>query len=330
MTSTIFISTIPFGEIDPEPIRLMKDAGLEFSINALGRKLQPDEVAGVYGDNAIIIAGTEPITREVMAACPNLKAICRVGIGLDGIDLTEARARDIAVSYTPDAPSAAVAELTVGLMVDLLRNISGADREIRGGTWQRRAGRRLSLCKVGIIGAGRIGGQVIRHLSGGFPGIEILGNDIEPNASLDGSVTWTDKETIYRECDVISLHVPLTPETENMIQTAELALFKPDAVLVNTARGGIVNERDLAQALRDGTLARAAFDVFSEEPYQGELTELENIVLTCHLGSMTQDCRARMEIEATQEAIRFVRGEAFHTPVPEAEYGLALKRIEKT
>lgn len=322
------VTTVPFGAVDPTPLKLIDAAGINLTINPLGRKLRPEEVAGVIGEADVVIAGTEPITAEVMDQCPNLKAICRVGIGLDSVDLLAARERGILVSYTPDGPSPAVAELTIGLMIDLLREVTKADRDIRAGTWFRKAGRRLSECTVGIIGCGRIGGGVIRHLSG-FPGVKILANDIRDVPELDDQVTWVDKETIYQECDVVSLHVPLTPDTLNMVTSKEIATFKPRAILLNTARGGVANEADVAGALRDGKLHGAAIDAFEEEPYEGELRDVETAVLTCHLGSMTEDCRARMEIEATEEAVRFAKGEPFATPVPEDEYEMAAQMAAK-
>ena len=321
----VIITTVPFGVVDPKPIHLLNEARLTYEINPLGRKLRPEEVAGMIGDADIVIAGTEPITAQVIDACPNLKAICRVGIGLDSVDLLAARKRNILVSYTPDGPSPAVAELTIGLMIDLLREITKADRDIRSGVWQRKAGRRVSECTVGVIGCGRIGGGVIRHLAGGFPGVKILANDIRDVAELDGLVTWADKARIYQECDVISLHTPLTPETMNLITHTEIATFKKGAVLLNTARGGVVNEVDLAAAMRSGALRAAAIDAFEEEPYEGELRGVDHAVLTCHLGSMTEDCRARMEIEATEEAVRFAQGVSLATPVPEDEYAMAAR-----
>ena len=325
----VIITTVPFGAVDPKPLQLLEAAGLACTINPLGRKLRPEEVAGVIGDADIVIAGTEPITAAVMDACPNLKAICRVGIGLDSVDLLAARERNILVSYTPDGPSPAVAELTIGLMIDLLRETTKADRDIRAGTWFRKAGRRLSECRIGVIGCGRIGGGVVKHLAGGFPGVEILANDIKDIPELDDLVTWADKDRIYKECDVISLHVPLTPETQDLIGARELAVFKDSAVLLNTARGGVVNEAELAQALRDGQLHSAAIDAFEDEPYEGELRGLDNALLTCHLGSMTEDCRAQMEIEATEEAVRFAQSDPFATPVPEDDYAMAARLANK-
>lgn len=326
----VIVTTVPFGEIDPEPLRLLEAAGVDYVINPKGRKLRPDEVLDMITGHQVLIAGTEMLDGATIAAS-GLKAICRVGIGLDSVDLTAARNQGVGVAYTPDGPSPAVAELTLGLMLDGLRAIAQSDRRMRAGIWNRFAGRRLSDCTVGLVGTGRIGGRVARHLLGGFPGVRILANDLSPDddlAALDG-LSYVDKETLWRDSDIVSLHVPMTPETVNLVDAAVLARMKPDALLVNTARGGVVNEADLASALTNGTIARAAMDVFMEEPYQGPLTALDGVTLTCHMGSMTVDCRARMEIEATQDAIRFLKGEAFAAPVPESDYDLARRRAEQ-
>ncbi len=316
------VTTVPFGAIDATPLALLKSAGIELVTNPIGRRLKPSEVAEVVGGYPVVIAGTETITAQAMAACRGLKAICRVGIGLDSVDLLAARRLGIAVSYTPDGPSPAVAELTIGLIIDLLRGVGVADRAIREGAWSRISGARVANSCIGVIGVGRIGRRVIRHLQGGFAGVRILANDLVPDPTLD-AVEWVDKETLYRAADVVTVHVPLTPATLGMIGAYELAMMKTAAVLVNTARGGIVQEAALLAALRNGTIRAAALDVFTEEPYRGELAKLPNVVLTCHMGSMTADCRARMEIEATREAIRMIDGEPLRSPVPDEEYRIA-------
>src|SRR5262249_16253520 len=145
------------------------------------RRLSEDELARMIGDYTAVIAGTEPVSERVIAAGRRLRLIARVGIGLDNIDLPAARARGIVVTYTPDAPSPAVAELTLGLMINVLRGVSIADRDVRRGAWRRIMGRRLSECVVGVIGCGRVGKRVIRHLRGGFPDVRILANDIAPD-----------------------------------------------------------------------------------------------------------------------------------------------------
>ncbi|NPU97283.1 MAG: phosphoglycerate dehydrogenase [Candidatus Omnitrophica bacterium] len=316
----ILVTTVPFGEADPAPLDLLKAAGVSFDLNPFGRRFQEDELAERIGPYHGLIAGTEPITRRVMEQAPNLKHISRVGIGLDSVDLIAARELGIQVSYTPDAPAPAVAELAVGQMLNLLRLIPQADRGMRRGIWKRLMGRRLSECVVGIIGLGRIGKRVTRHLSGFGP--KILVNDITPDLEFieKHSLIEAAKEQIYVEADIITLHVPLTRETRGLIGPRELAMMKPDALLINTARGGIVDEAALAAALRAGKLGGAAIDVFEQEPYSGELTGIENCLLTCHMGSCSVDCRARMEREATEEALRFVRNEPLRGLVPESEY----------
>jgi D-3-phosphoglycerate dehydrogenase len=240
---------------------------------------------------------------------------------LDSVALAAARSLGIAVTYTPSAPSAAVAELAVGQMLALLRHTVCVDREIRRSVWRRRIGRRLGLMTVGVIGVGRIGRLVINHLKGWSP--RILANDLNVDAefsALSGCI-WTDVETIYREADIISLHVPLTGRTRAMIGPRELAMMKPDAILINTARGELIDEGALAATLRARPEFGAAIDVFAEEPYSGELTTLDNCILTAHMGSATRDCRLRMELEAAQEVVRYFKGEPFANPVPEEEYG---------
>lgn len=317
------ITTVPFGDKSRIPIELLEAAGIEYLINPIGRKLKEDELAEMVADFDVLIAGTEPITDKVMGRASRLKLISRVGIGLDSVDLLAAERRGIRVSYTPDAPAPAVAELTLGLMFSLLRSVHVANAQMHRGEWHRYFGRRLSEVTVGVIGAGRIGGGVLRHLSA-FGARQILANDIQPNATKTQGVKldWVEKDEIYRRADVISLHVPLTAQTKNMIRREHLLLMKPDAVIINTSRGGVINELDLAEVLGAGHLGGAAIDVFEQEPYKGPLAQIDRCLLTSHMGSMSVDCRTRMEIEATEEAVRFLSGQALMGEVPPDEYNV--------
>ena len=319
--SKALITTVPFADKNRLPLELLEGAGIEYLINPLGRKLKEDELAEMIGDYDVLIAGTEPITDKVMGRAKNLKLISRVGIGLDSVDLLAAERRGIQVSYTPDAPAPAVAELTIGLMLTLLRHVHVANSQMHRGAWQRHFGRRVPEITIGIIGAGRIGGRVLRRLAA-FGTPRVLVNDLNPNPHVADKlkIEWTDKETIYREADLISLHVPLTGLTKNLIRYDQLKAMKPDAMVINTSRGGIVNERDLARALAEGHLSGAAIDVFEQEPYQGELAQIERCILTSHMGSMSVDCRSKMEIEATEEAVRFLSGRPLLGLVPPTEY----------
>ena len=312
----VLITSVPFGQADPASLAVLKTAGADYVLNPLGRRPTEEELAEMIGGFDALIAGGETITDRVMGRAPNLRLIARLGIGLDKVDLAAARARHIQVTYTPDAPAPAVAELTIGLMLALLRFIPQADRAIRQRKWLRPVGRRLADQTVGVIGVGRVGRRVISLLTG-F-GCSLLASDTAPTVNVGDpiNVHWVDKETIYREADIITLHLPRTAVTADLIAARELRLMKSHALLVNTSRGELVNEQDLVEALREGRIGGAGLDVFAAEPYTGELADLENTVLTSHIGSMSHDCRARMELEAAREVARFIAGEPPLQPAP--------------
>jgi len=317
----VLITTVPFGTRDNTPLEMLDAAGIDYLINPLNRKLQESELAEMIPDFDCVIAGTEQIGSLALESAPKLKLISRVGIGLDSVDLLEAERRGIQVCYTPEAPAPAVAELTIGLMLSLLRSIQTANMELHRGDWNRYFGRRLENCTVGIIGAGRIGSRVIRHLEG-FDVKSVLVSDRNQKKVFHErfNTSLVDKDTIFREADVVSLHLPLTVETRNMITKRNLLSMKHDAIILNTSRGGIINEQDLYDVLKSGHLGGAAVDVFNKEPYEGLLSSIDRCVLTAHMGSMSVDCRVRMEIEATEEVVRLCRGEALKSAVPEEEY----------
>ena len=319
--SKVLITTVPFGDKNRLPIEQLKAAGIKYLINPIGRKLKEEELVEMVSDFDALIAGTEPITDKVMSAASKLKLISRVGIGLDSIDLLAAERRGIKVSYTPNAPAPAVAELTIGLMLSLLRSVHVVNAKMHLGEWHRHFGRRIPEVTIGIIGAGRIGGRVLRRLAG-FGTPRILVNDTKPNLEVapELKLEWIGKEEIYRHADLISLHIPMTVQTKNMIRREQLLMMKPDAMIINTSRGGIINENDLAEVLSTGHLNGAAIDVFDQEPYTGTLSQIDRCLLTSHMGSMSIDCRTRMEIESTEEAVRFLTGKSLQGLVPPEEY----------
>ena len=311
------IAAAPFGEADPTALGLLDAAGIEYVINPTGPTEQ--ELISLVPGFDVLIAGTVPITKRVMEAAPKLRLISRVGVGLDNVDLLAAREREITVAYTPEGPADAVAELTIGLALSLLRGVYLANTAIRQGVWKRLQGRRLAQVTVGVVGVGRIGRRVIRLLSA-F-GARILANDLAP-VTLEEPVRWVDKPTLYREADLVTLHVPLTRLTRSLMGAEELAMMQPGAFLINTCRGGVVSEAALAAALRDGRLAGAAVDTFAHEPYHGELVHVDTCLITAHMGSMAADCRSRMECGAARNAVAFLRGEPLVELVPESEYAL--------
>lgn len=317
----VLISTVPFGQKNRQPLDFLEKAGIEYVINPYNKKLTEAQLMELIADFDAIIAGTELITAKVLRNAPKLKLISRVGIGLDGVDLIEARNRGVRVAYTPDAPAPAVAELAVGVMLMLLRSVHISNAQMHSGQWERIFGRRLGELTMGVIGAGRIGSRVLR-LASAFGVKRLMVNDIAPNAKLgqDLDINWVTKDDIYKSADLISLHLPLTPLTKDMIGRSQLLAMKADAILVNTSRGGIINEGDLYDVMTAGHLAGAGLDVFEREPYSGPLSGIDRCVLSAHMGSMSVDCRTRMEIEATEEVVRFFNDQSLANEVPSSEY----------
>lgn len=248
---------------------------------------------------------------------------------MSNVDLLAAEDREIKISYTPEAPAPAVAELTISMMLTLLRHVHIANIQMHQGKWHRYFGRRISEITIGMIGGGRIGGRVFKSLTA-LGASRILINEIEPISDsilLDVlkvinylKFNSVDKETMYRQADLISIHVPLTQQPHNMIRYEQLRLMKPDTILINTSRGGIINGQDLARILKEGHLSGVALDVFEQEPYTGELKDIERCLLTSHMGSMSIDCRTQMEVEATEEVVRFFTDQPLQSIVPPEEY----------
>ena len=324
----VLITTVPFGDINRYPLDLLEKEKISYIVNPLGKKLTESELINLVGECEVIVAGTEAITDKVMSEAKNLRMISRVGIGLDSVDLIAAEKRKIAVSYTPDAPAPAVADLTMGLMYSLLRKVHEANIQLHQGNWHRYFGKRLTDCSIGLIGMGRVGSRVLKNLQVlGCKRILYYDKKVRLRQEDNEQVVFAEKEQIYEMSDIISLHIPLDLETKNMITAKEMKLMKKDVLLINTARGGVINEEDLYQALKDKLIAGAAIDVFEDEPYSGELVEHDNCILTAHMGSMSVDCRTQMEKEATEEAVRFILDNVQESPVPEEEYLIQRQRI---
>jgi D-3-phosphoglycerate dehydrogenase len=301
----VFVSTHPFGLTSILPIQLLKDNNFDVQLNSLEHKMTSKELAMEIKDAQILIAGTEKITEAVFQNALNLKLILRVGIGLDGVDFELCEKYGVRVAYTPDAPTMAVAELCVGMILDLARQITITDKNIRLGVWKRHMGTLLYGKIVGIFGMGRIGKSLV-HLLSSF-NVKFLVHDTNPDIAFGRlyNVNFVTKEEVLKNSDIVSVNIPLKKDTLNYITSKELSMIQPHAILINTARGGIINESDLYDALKNQQIAGVAVDVFEEEPYKGNLCELDNCLLTCHMGASTIDSRTDMEVKAVEEAIRF-------------------------
>lgn len=299
----ILISSRSFGKSNPLPIEALKKAGYEVVPNPYGRKLEEHELLELVRDAVGVIAGTEKITENVIKNSGSLKAISRVGIGIDNVDLVAAKKHGVAVYNTPDAPTQAVAELTLALILTLYRRIVEADKKIREGKWEPLMGRLLKGKTVGIIGLGRIGRRVVELVQPFNLNIVAA----EPNPDYDfvseHGIELKPLKDVLKESDIVTLHMPISKETLHMIGKAELSLMKEGAIIINTSRGGLIDEEALTVALKNGLLGGAAIDTFEKEPYNGPLKNLNNVILTPHIGSYAKEARIRMEMEAVENLI---------------------------
>ncbi len=300
--NTLIISTSSFDIDNNPPLQQLLQKGMRIITNPHRRKLTEDEIIELLKDGSIgLIAGIEPLTERVFQAASRLKVISRCGAGLDSVDLTAAKNRGIAVLNTPEAPAQAVAELTLGYILNLLRQISAIDQAVRKGEWPRTQGRLLAAQTIGIIGLGHIGRRVAR-LCQAFEAT-VIAYDPYADQVPDG-VTLLPLEQLLTKADIITLHLPYSPSTHHLLNTQALAVMKPEAIIINAARGGLVDESALADALKSGKVSAAALDVFEHEPYQGALLELNNIIVTSHIGSLARESRRLMEIEAAENLLQ--------------------------
>jgi len=305
MKGKILITTSSFAKEGYSPLKLLQDAGYEVILNPYGRKLSENEVLSLLLETKPVgmIAGVEPLTARVLKQAEFLKVISRCGIGLDNVDLNAAKDKGIAVLNTPDGPTQAVAELTVGLIFDLLRRISYLDRELRNGNWRKETGSLLQGKKVGIIGLGRIGKRVAELLLA--LGAKVAGTEINPDFQWlkMNQIPLVSLEEILKESDILCLHISYTADNKHLIGKTEIELMKKGAYLLNLSRGNVVDEDALYLALTSGHLSGAALDVFDQEPYTGPLTKLDNVVLTPHIGSYAKESRLEMEMQAVKNLL---------------------------
>jgi D-3-phosphoglycerate dehydrogenase len=294
----VLISTSSFGRSSTKPLDLLANAGFEPIINPYGRRLTADEVVRLGRECIGIIAGLEPLDKNVLQQLPKLRCISRVGVGLDNVDLKVAAARGVEVRNTPDGPTRAVAEHTIALALALLRRIPLADRNLRHGVWQKEMGFLLQDKTVGIVGLGRIGRRAAELFL--CLGCSILAADPFPDKVWleNHRVTMVPLDDLLSQSDILTLHLAHEPGAGPIIGEKEVNRMKETAFLINLARGEVLDEKALFQALSSGRIAGAALDVFTMEPYRGPFTELDNVVLTPHLGSYALEGRLQMEADA--------------------------------
>lgn len=281
----------------------IKDAGLEVVIRNKDTDGPVEEQ--IKGFDCIVVRSATKVTKEVIAGADNLKLVVRAGVGLDNVDLDAAKEKGVKVLNTPEAPTASVAEMVLALMFSLARRVAAADSSMKNEKWEKKklGGTELWQKTLGVIGFGRIGYEVAKRAIA--LDMEVLAHDVIDIDQVcdDVGAERTDFETLLKRSDYVSLHVPLVPQTKGLIGERELDLMKESAFLINTARGGVVDEGALLKALDENKIAGAALDVFEKEPpVEWELVKHPKIVATPHLSSSTSEAQVRVG-ELTAEKV---------------------------
>ncbi len=299
--SKLVISTSSFDVNNNPHLQHLIKTGMNIVGNSFKRKLTENEIIELLGQDTVgMIAGIEPLTKRVFVSAKNLKVISRCGAGLDNVDLAAAKHQKIVVTNTPEAPAQAVAELTIGLILAALRRICQVDQLLRVNEWPRMQGQLFAAQLVGIVGLGHIGRRVAK-LCQAFDA-RVIAHDpyIDPTSH---GVELVTLEKLLTEADIISLHLPYGADTHHLLDAKAFERMKPGSIVINAARGGLIDEMALNEALISGHLGMAALDVFEEEPYHGPLVENKKIILTSHIGSLARESRIRMEIEAAENLL---------------------------
>jgi D-3-phosphoglycerate dehydrogenase len=302
------ISVLIADEMSKSAVVLLKEAGFSVDVKT---GMKPEELAAVVGNyHGLGVRSASKVTAAVLANPGKLKIIGRAGVGVDNIDVTAATAKDILVINTPAGNSTAAAELAVGLLFALARKIPQAAGLMRQGVWEKKKfmGVELAGKTLGVLGLGNIGRQVAERGVG--LKMRVIAHDpvLASDAVLPAGVEVVPFSTLVETSDFLTLHVPMTKETKNLFDAPLLAKMKKGACLVNAARGGIVNEEALLEALKSGQLGGAALDVFGKEPPDpSPLFEHENLIAVPHLGASTKEAQEKVAIELAEVFVSFLK-----------------------
>ena len=308
MNDLIFVALSTFAAGDRRPLELLEASGYPFRLHHTGKRITTAELLRDGSDAAVILAGVEPYDSTTIAQLTALRCISRCGVGVDAIDLVAARQHGVAIANTPSIPTVAVAELALAMFLTLSRNLRLQANLMQARRWERATAHLLAGRTVGLIGFGRIG-QRVAQLCLGF-NARVLAYDPLADAAMAQAlgVALVEREQLLREADIVSLHASRSAAQPVLIGAVELTLMKRGAILVNLARGEMVDEAALVEALRSGQLAGAGLDVFGAEPYQGPLCDFEQVILTPHSATLTIETRADMELQCVENALQFLAG----------------------
>ena len=305
MTEKILTTPRSYGRNMPELFEQLEAAGYEVVRNSTGGILEKEQMKALIANCSGIIVGVDPLDAEVLSCAPRLRAIAKYGVGVDNIDLDYCKAHGIKVSRTVGANSEAVADYAMTLIMAVARKAVMIDRKCRGRDWSKISTRDVSGATLGLFGLGAIGKHVAKRARG-F-GMKVLAFDPywPEEYARENNIIRADAETIFREADFISLHLPLMESTRNFVGEKEIAMMKRDAVIINTARGGLIDEAALLKALKEGRIYGAGIDAFAQEPPEDPAWfELDNVVIGSHCAASTTGATRNMGRMATQNILR--------------------------
>lgn len=273
-------------------------------LNLDGKRFNKEELIEYIKDADAVIVGLEPIDEEVLKHCNNLKIVSKYGVGLNNIDLEACKKRNIAIGWTGGVNKLSVAEMALGYMLMLCRNLFVTSNELKNGIWNKAGGFQLSGKKVGIVGVGYIGKEVVRLLK---PfNCEIYVNDIINQDAYyeENDLIAISKDEIFRICDIVTIHTPYDDTTKEMVNLKVLKMMKKSSFIINSARGGIINENDLKYALQNKLIGGAAIDAYMEEPpTDKELLNLPNLICTPHIGGNSKEAVEAMGMSAIKHLV---------------------------
>lgn len=310
MSIKIFIALSTFCEFGDQPLDLLRETDFHYVVNPYRRRLVKSELLELGADCDGVVAGVEPYDDEVLEGMKNLACISRCGVGIDNISLETAKAKGITILNTPKVIIQPVAELTLAMVLDLLRRLSYQTRLLKAGRWEKISGSLLAGKTLGIIGLGNIGKRVAELMM--KLDVQVCATD--PYADRvwanESGVEIVELDALLARSDIVSLHLSHAGDTPFILNERQFSLMKAGALLINVSRGRFVDEDALYDALKSGRLGGAGLDVFNREPYEGNLRELENVVMTPHVATLTAESRLQMEMESVANIINFFRASA--------------------
>jgi (S)-sulfolactate dehydrogenase len=296
-------------DLSPEAVSILRAAGLEVDVKV---GLKPEDLVAIIGRyEGLAVRSATKVTAKVLEAATRLRVVGRAGVGVDNVDLATATRRGVVVMNTPGGSATTVAELALAMILSLSRHVASATASVKAGKWEKKKfqGHELAGKTLGVVGIGNIGSVLVNRCLA--LKMQVIAYDpfISAEAAAKLGVRLVALDALWAEADVISLHVPLTEQTRHMVNAATLARMKPTALLVNCARGGIVDEVALAAALAAGRLGGAALDVFEQEPPPADhpLLKLDSVVVTPHLGASTEEAQAAVAVALAEQLVAYLQ-----------------------